>query len=64
MEKPIQSNMFKTSYLGHLPKRPISNRETLNTIYYAETASSLNKRPLGEIYKEGVKKKGGERSAL
>ena len=56
--------MFKTSYLGHQPKRAFSYRETLNKIYYAETASSLNKRPLGEIYKEGVKKKGGERSAL
>jgi len=32
-------------------------------VYYSTTASSLNKRPLGDIYSEKTKKKGGERSA-
>ena len=41
---------------------PPVNRPTKNDIYYSQTASSLSKRPLGEIYSDRDKK-GGERSA-
>ena len=36
---------------------------TLNEIYYSNTASTLSKRPLGEIYNSKQKKSKGEKSA-
>jgi hypothetical protein len=47
--------------------RPSSSHPaiTANGIYYSNTASSLSKLPLGEIYSEAKKtKKGGDKSAL
>ena len=39
------------------------SRPSRNDIYYSQTASSLSKRPLQDIYSEKEKKKGGEKSA-
>lgn len=41
----------------------IIRRSEQNGLYYSTTASSLNKRPLGLIYREAASKN-GEKSAL
>ncbi len=50
----------KVTTFGTAPERRTT---TKNEIYYSVTASSLSKRPLGEIYSSKQKKGRGEKSA-
>jgi hypothetical protein len=61
MERPSSAAPFKKfkASLGEI------RQADHNSVYYATTASSLNKRPLGEIYHESSKKgPNGEKRAL